>query len=557
MYTFTTFTRSSSRCVVAAMLLVLLTTYLCLGVPVSAQTQATNTVSFELEKKFSGPYPVGYAANQFTFSVTGYAAPVTLTAFTNDSAFGSIMLPVGTYQVTENGPIGFDSNEWRVQWSGPGCINQTANSTTITVNERDIGSVNFGCRADNQWRHGNLLVTKEVIGTSTTPENFSFLVTQGTVTRFDGAFEADGQNDVLVAAGPYTVSEKSYPNFTTTYSPDCTGTMVQGGSKSCTITNTFTDDGNGATSTGRIIIKKETVPASSSTLFTFDPSWSETDVLLGGGAQSTSSELMPGTYSFSELSKTGWVQTSTVCSDGSVASAVVLGAGETVVCVVTNKQTGGGDGEELFRVFGYVWHDRNENTLWDVSQPNPVDDENDLDGWEVSISNGSTTLSTTTDSLGYYYFEVPVGTWKLSEVVQSLWKVTFPVANEHVVNVMSDVAVVPSTYWQQLVRFIVPSVYAQSARMYGPFNFGNVQADSDGGNGGGGGGSSSGGRSNRSRDISNLTEPQGLILGASTSTLPVGAPNTGAGGASFPNVAVHILPVVTLPSRWKSYNSLK
>jgi Prealbumin-like fold domain len=552
MYTFIVLKSIRSRWALSGVVLSVLVAGFYTTTPASAQNQATGTVTFELEKKFSGPYPAGYAADQFTFSVSGYAAPVSLTAFTDDSAFGTIALPVGTYQLTETGPTDFVSGEWTVQWSGAGCTNQTANSTTITVNERDIGSANFGCRADNQWRHGNLLVTKEVVGTSTAPENFSFRVMQGDSVRFSGAFEPDGQTEVLVAAGLYTVSENVYPHFTTTYSADCAGTMMPGGSRSCTITNTYTGSGNGTTSTGRIVIQKQTVPLSTSSSFTFDPSWSETPIMLAGGEQSTSSELVPGVYSLQELPQVGWIQTNAVCSDGSPLTAIVLDAGETTTCVVTNTQTsdGGGGDDERFRVFGYVWHDRNENTVWEVAQPNPADDERDLDGWEVRISNGSTTLATTTDTLGYYYFEVPVGTWKITEVVQSLWKVTFPVTNEHTVMVVANVARTnrsADTVWEKIINYILPPVYAQGARTYGPFNFGNVQSGSSDGDGGGG--SSSGGRSNRSRSSTVSAEPQGLILGAATSTLPVGAPNTGAGGASVPTYPGRALPFMAIPER--------
>jgi hypothetical protein len=40
-----------------------------------------------------------------------------------------------------------------------------------------------------------------------------------------------------------------------------------------------------------------------------------------------------------------------------------------------------------------------------------------------------------------------------------------------------------------------------------------------------------------------------LILGAATSTLPVGAPNTGAGGASVPTYPGRALPFMAIPKR--------
>ena len=126
-----------------------------------------STVTFLLEKKFSGPVPESYRANQFTFSVEGSSfgpEVVSLVEHNRDSANGSIELPVGTYTLTENGPDGFDPTEWTVQWAGAGCDNQTELSTTIEVDESDLDKANFGCDADNEWHHGILTIEKEVLG---------------------------------------------------------------------------------------------------------------------------------------------------------------------------------------------------------------------------------------------------------------------------------------------------------------------------------------------------------------------------------------------------------
>ena len=212
-----------------------------------AQAQVVDFVSFQLEKKLSDPYPTGLEADQFTFDVIGTTAsgtPVSfsdipLTEFTADSANGSVNLQAGTYTITENGPVDFIPGEWTVQWSGAGCDNQSGDSTTITIDVDDLGKENFGCRADNQWRHGNLRVVKDVVGTTTAPENFEFTVTQGNTVRFDGPFNAQGDMEVVIAMGDYEVVEDIYAGYTTTYSSSCVGTIAQGGSETCTITNTW------------------------------------------------------------------------------------------------------------------------------------------------------------------------------------------------------------------------------------------------------------------------------------------------------------------------------
>ena len=86
---------------------------------------APTTVTFELEKKFSGPVPTGYFANQFSFNISGILGPISLTTFNPDSANGTVALPVGVYTLSENGPVGFVPADWTVQWSGAGCQDLT------------------------------------------------------------------------------------------------------------------------------------------------------------------------------------------------------------------------------------------------------------------------------------------------------------------------------------------------------------------------------------------------------------------------------------------------
>lgn len=137
---------------------------------------------------------------------------------------------------------------------------------------------------------------------------------------------------------------------------------------------------------------------------------------------------------------------------------------------------GGGNGTTTYLVFGYVWHDENSNMCWEGfdCEDEATTTEPDLDGWTVTITNGSTTHSTTTNAEGYYYFYVPAGTWTISEVVQTDWTKTYPSENGHVVEVGGDFSQGESiTLFAQIIHFFLPTVFAQSQIEYGPFNFGN------------------------------------------------------------------------------------
>jgi hypothetical protein len=419
--------------------------------PQNVGAQTPTTVVFELEKKFSGPYPDGYTADQFKFDVDGDI--VELTAFTDDSANGTIELGVGTYSLSEIGPDGFNPDEWVVQWSGAGCENSSENSTTITIEESDLGKVNFGCRADNQWfpededepgegdgGEGTLIVEKVIVGTTTASvSDFSFEFT-GTATG-TAAFESDGSNSLTVATGTYSVTEVAVSGFTVTYSNCSDVTIDEDETETCIITNTVANGGDGG--------------------------------------------------------------------------------------------NGGNGGDEKYRVEGYVWHDQNENDEWEMDDEETDENETDeppLEGWTVKITNGSVTMSTTTDADGYYFFDVEADTWTITQEVKDSWSQTFPNVNGHVVTVPDDNG--EDSLISALITFFLPTAHAQSIETFGPYNFGNVQFGAGGGNGGGNGGGGGGGSGRRSSNDDN--NGGGEVLGAQVSPLPVGGAHAGGGGAASP-----------------------
>ena len=84
---------------------------------------------------------------------------------------------------------------------------------------------------------GTLIVKKIVSGVS--PSNFYFRI-EGGGTTIAKYFDADGQNDETVPSGTYNVTEDtaSTPNYTPSYD-NCNGVVVMdGGSATCTISNT-------------------------------------------------------------------------------------------------------------------------------------------------------------------------------------------------------------------------------------------------------------------------------------------------------------------------------
>ncbi len=199
-----------------------------------------------------------------------------------------------------------------------------------------------------------------------------------------------------------------------------------------------------------------------------------------------------------------------------------------VLCLVNDPNTGGGGDEDTYRIQGYVWHDDNENQDWD-SEFIPEQEttellEDPLTGWTVNITDGKTTLSTTTDSEGYYYFEVPEGTWTITEVVQDGWGRT--TQESHVVTVPGVL-----TLGDSIINFIIPTAHAAViGDPYGDYNFGNNETRRGGG---GGGGNSAGDRDGEVLGDSDSVTPEPFVLGEQTSAVPIGAPDTGKGGAAL------------------------
>lgn len=177
--------------------------------------------------------------------------------------------------------------------------------------------------------------------------------------------------------------------------------------------------------------------------------------------------------------------------------------------------------EDTYEIYGYVWHDNNRNTAWDDRNENG---ENPLLGWSVSITNGTTTLSTTTDANGYYEFEVPEGVWTITETVENGWERTTQASHVVTVPEVQQVSLLGS-----VMNFIIPTAHAAVVDRIGEFNFGNDEV-----RGGGGGGRAT--RTSASGtvlgDSIDAPTPEPLVLGEQVSAVPTGAPDAGAGGTS-------------------------
>ena len=92
------------------------------------------------------------------------------------------------------------------------------------------------CTITNDDQAATLVVKKVVVndnGGLLEADDFSFQVNGGTAI----AFEADGQNDLTVNAGTYSVTEPAVSGYTTSYA-NCSDLVIpNGGTATCTLTN--------------------------------------------------------------------------------------------------------------------------------------------------------------------------------------------------------------------------------------------------------------------------------------------------------------------------------
>jgi hypothetical protein len=276
-------------------------------------------------------------ASNWTINVAGTNA--TPSSFPGNESGTLVMLDAGDYAVSENTIAGYTPSPTR---NCPGTIAVGQEKTCIITNDDQPGT----------------LIVKKIVknddGTGTkSAENFLFNVNDGVET----AFEADGQNDITVDAGTYTVTEVADGNYTTTYD-NCTDvTVPNGGTATCTITNddktlvitqeaasTATTDSVTITwttdhpATSRVVYDTVSHPvAGSAPNYGYANSTGETDTSLKVTSHSvTVTGLTPGTtYYFRSVSHG---------SPEVVSSELVQATAQAVGTLTVKKTTVGGDG---------------------------------------------------------------------------------------------------------------------------------------------------------------------------------------------------------------------
>ena len=283
----------------------------------NAPVKATLTLVKNVIKNSGGTT----TAAVWTLAASG---PTPISGATGSGTVTNANVDPGTYDLSETGgPSGYTASLYSCVKNGGGAVD--GNSISLAAGDTAT------CTITNDDQQGTLIVKKVIIrdnGNTTATTSFEFQVGGGTAQ----AFEVDGQNDILVDAGTYTVTEVATSSFSMTLD-NCTAVFVpNGGTATCTITN---DDVAVAPTTGHLIVEKTTQPGGDTTQFTINASGG---VITGGGAGIVTDatnkdyEVAPGTYLVIETVPAGWVQLSNTCT------GIVVAAGETKNCLITNAK---------------------------------------------------------------------------------------------------------------------------------------------------------------------------------------------------------------------------
>ena len=90
-------------------------------------------------------------------------------------------------------------------------------------------------------------------------------------------------------------------------------------------------------------------------------------------------------------------------------------------CDFGNHFIGEDGNSDRYSVTGFKFEDVNGDGVWSTTT------ESGLANWTITLSNGSTTATTTTDEIGFYSFSFnEPGTWTVAEVQQESWTQTAP-----------------------------------------------------------------------------------------------------------------------------------
>src|ERR687887_642546 len=255
----------------------------------------------------------GADASQFTMTINGVTADGGNSFPGAESPGTDKKVTTGSYSVTETGPSGYTAS------FSSGCSGSIAAGQTKT------------CTVTNDDEPGTLIVKKHVVkdnGGTKHAGDFTMKVTAGHPSQSSFAGSESGTT-VRVDAGSYSVDEDSVSGYTKTIGAGCSGTIANGETKTCTITN---DD-----QPGHLIVIKHVVNVNGGKASASQFSMKINGIAVQGanpfpGAESpgTNKTVNAGSYTVTETGPAGYILVPSADCSGTIA------VGQTKTCTMLN-----------------------------------------------------------------------------------------------------------------------------------------------------------------------------------------------------------------------------
>jgi prealbumin domain-containing protein len=241
----------------------------------------------------------------------------------------------GTYTLTEGGgPSGYTASSWSCTGTG------TQNGSNITLG---LGQ-SAECTITNTSEPGHLTIRKVVVndnGGTKHATDFKFKVNGGTATSFTQSTDQNhGENSVNLSAGTFTVVEDGLPiaGYNTSTSGDCSGTVANGETKICTITN---NDAAPGLTLVKVVNNTNGNDAGNKSASDFTLSANGSTPFSGAGPiVSSGASFSAGTYTLSESALPGYTASAWSCvKNGGPAvngSTITMTPADSATCTITN-----------------------------------------------------------------------------------------------------------------------------------------------------------------------------------------------------------------------------
>jgi hypothetical protein len=261
-------------------------------------------------------------ASDFTLDVS--ATNPSQSSVVGNASGTAVTVSAGAYAVTEASSTAYTAS-FSADCSG---TIAAAETKTCIVTNNDVTPP-----PPPEATTGTLIVIKNVVndnnGTST-PSEFTFSVTgtNPTVTSFAGSSTG---TSITLDPGSYAVTEASSTGYNAAYSADCTGTIVAGETKTCTVTND--DIAPPTTGTIMVIVNVVNNNSGSSTSSDFTVNFSGTNAstsTFSGNASGTAVVVDAGSYVVSQSTSTGYTTSFSADCLGTIVG------GATKTCTITN-----------------------------------------------------------------------------------------------------------------------------------------------------------------------------------------------------------------------------